>query len=404
MPFDTVAIKERVDLVDLVGESTRLSGGAEQSGPCPKCGGTDRFHATAEWWFCRQCHPERGDAIEYIMWRDDSAFAEACQVLGGENTPQTGARRPQVVRQYTGDRATPARNKAESRPRVKHTEAPGDVWQAKARAFVKDCQARLWETPNALASLRGRGLSDATIKAAGLGWHDKAQWHEAADWGKRGAKVWLPRGWTIPCEMGGVLWYVTIRRPAADLGDGYAKYIAVGGSRKSGVVYGLDGAEGCWDIVIAEGEFNCLILRQELAGVAAVVSVGAAGNLPGSAALPVLATIPRWYAAYDSDETGQDGAEKLAAFSERVRALTWPWGELDVNGAHLEGHDLAAWAVPQIGPRDTDKRLAWARHWLDRLDAAAWDAGANDKDPTLRVWLAMLGEHDKVTQVTQVNG
>ena len=206
--------------------------------------------------------------------------------------------------------------------------------------------------------------------------------------------MWLPKGWTIPCESGGVMQYVKIRRPAEDLGEDDPKYLAIKGSKKQGVVYGLDGAKGHVDVILAEGEFNALVLGQELAGVAAVVSVGDAGNLPGAESLLVLATIPRWWAVYDGDVAGEKGAAKLGAFSDRVTALAWPWGDLDINDAHMAGHDLAAWAVPQIGPRDADKRLAWARHWLGHLDAAAGDAGANDKDPALRVWLAMLGEHD----------
>lgn len=40
----------------------------EVARPCPKCGGEDRFHVTQSWWFCRQCHPKRGDQIDLVRW------------------------------------------------------------------------------------------------------------------------------------------------------------------------------------------------------------------------------------------------------------------------------------------------------------------------------------------------
>ena len=413
MAYDVAAIKEQTDLLALASKTTSLKKvanttkrGPEYAGECPRCGdgsGYDPFRVQPDApgggaFFCRHCHDKWGDVIEFVMWYDGVDFGRACAILGGQNMPQTGqesakwgryAAIPGLQRPQEAPRAAPASDKAATRPPVARTEAPSALWQEKARTFAADCQAQLWETPKALAYLRERGLSDATIKAAGLGWHDKDQYRDPAEWGQRGARLWLPKGWTIPCESGGVLWYVKVRRPKGD-----PRYWAIKGSKKQGVVYGLDGAKGHVDVILAEGELNGLTLGQELAGVAAVVSVGDAGNAPGSATLAILATIPRWWAAFDPDAAGEKGAAKLGAFSDRVTALAWPWGDLDINDAHMAGHDLAAWAVPQIGPRDADKRLAWARHWLGHLDAAAGDAGADDKDPSLRVWLAMLGEHD----------
>ena len=88
--YDPIAIKEAVDLTDLVSRDTPLRrvSGDEHAGPCPKCGGDDRFHVRPTGWFCRQCHYDDAhpwsDAIAYIMWRDGIPFTEACALLGGE--------------------------------------------------------------------------------------------------------------------------------------------------------------------------------------------------------------------------------------------------------------------------------------------------------------------------------
>jgi hypothetical protein len=400
--YDPETINAAVNLVDLAGGDTQLRrvSGEEHAGPCPKCGGEDRFHVTAGWWFCRQCHEKRGDAIAYLQWRDGATFPEACEALGGARDVLSFSR---------------TKNTARSAPTVAHipdTEPPGELWQARARAMVAHCEALLWQDADAQAYLRGRGLSEDTIRAAHLGWcpgyPPPERWYEksgdsAARWGLDPAQhphgVRMARGWVIPCEMAGVIWYVKVRRPQADLdaetarSRDPAKYLCVAGSHKAGAIYGLDDARGAVDVVLAEGEFNALLLRQELAGVASVVSVGDAGNRPGRQAMAVLTRIPRPWAIYDPDEAGQRGAEGLGELWARVRPLAWPWADrgekYDVNDAHRDGEDLAAWVIPQIGPGDPDKRRAWIEHHLQRLNDAALDAGADEADPSLRAWLVL---------------
>jgi len=188
--------------------------------------------------------------------------------------------------------------------------------------------------------------------------------------------------------MDGVLWYVKVRRPQADIDADLArnkdgnKYLCIPGSVKRGAIYGLDDARGAVDVILAEGEINALILRQELAGVAAVVSVGDAGNRPGVQALDILARIPRPWAAYDPDTAGKHGAEVLGAMWSRVRNLLAPkttsGNKYDINDALLDGVDLPAWAIPQIGPQG-EKRGAWLAHNLDRLRDLAGDGGPVDR-------------------------
>jgi hypothetical protein len=39
-----------------------------ECGPCPKCGGTDRFVSKNGKCWCRQCHPEAMDVIDFHAW------------------------------------------------------------------------------------------------------------------------------------------------------------------------------------------------------------------------------------------------------------------------------------------------------------------------------------------------
>ncbi len=77
---------KRVDLVSLAQEVTtlrRVSRRGEWEGPCPRCGGSKRFHVHADgWFFCRHCHPRRGDAIDFVRWIGwADSFSEAVSWL-----------------------------------------------------------------------------------------------------------------------------------------------------------------------------------------------------------------------------------------------------------------------------------------------------------------------------------
>ena len=66
--------------------------GVELVGPCPKCGGDDRFgiNPAKGVWNCRQCKSETdtGDVIGLVQWWDNCSFNEACTTLTGEPPPK----------------------------------------------------------------------------------------------------------------------------------------------------------------------------------------------------------------------------------------------------------------------------------------------------------------------------
>jgi CHC2 zinc finger len=61
--------------------------GVERIGPCPKCGGTDRFSINVKEgvWNCRGCKPEgiSGDVIGLVEWLDGVDFKTAVETLEG---------------------------------------------------------------------------------------------------------------------------------------------------------------------------------------------------------------------------------------------------------------------------------------------------------------------------------
>ena len=192
--IDFQLVREKADLYTLAGcsgmKKVATSGGGEFAGPCPVCGGRDRFrvqpyHSPEPRWMCRHC--TTGDwknAIDLgaLLWPNTKAN-EICEKIMGGNLPTAAAghhERP-ITPAYTA----PARRLASC-----------------SHAVIEECEAALWQPAGAkaLAYLNKRGLTDETLKRFRLGFNDQDR-HVSGDY-------WIDRGITIPCEIAGRVWYV----------------------------------------------------------------------------------------------------------------------------------------------------------------------------------------------------
>jgi DNA primase len=109
-------------------------------------------------------------------------------------------------------------------------------------------------------------------------------------------------------------------------------------------------------LAIVEGEFDALLLGQELADLAAVVTLGSASSRPeGSTYLAMLAA-PTWYLAHDADDAGDKAASGWPSRAIRVRP---PRGK-DWTEAHLAAIDLRRWWIENefTDVFDREERLA----------------------------------------------
>jgi len=141
---------ERVDLIELIGESVKLRrGGRSASGLCPfHKESSPSFTVYPSRFFCYGCK-KRGDAFDWLKVHEHLEFAEAVERLAslcGVTVPRPATQRP-----------------AEDQKRL------GMIHSALRQAEGL-YQYGLKQDPEALAYLREeRGLSDETIAAAGLG-------------------------------------------------------------------------------------------------------------------------------------------------------------------------------------------------------------------------------------------
>lgn len=265
----------------------------------------------AKGWRCYGCR-EHGNALSLVMRIKGLTFPEAIRFLAGEAFPSRGP----------GPRPKP-------RTIPPRPPEPAKMSPAEAESLVAEAERRLWlpEGSEALEYLRGprRRLRDETIRAARLG---------VITEGRRGS----PAGIVIPWFAGSAITLIKVRRP-----DGAKpKYLEAFRDRARHVgIYPDSGIiRHGRPLVIPEGEFDALLLGQELGDSAPVVTLGSASARPTPRILARMLPAAPWYIATDADPAGDRSAADWPAPSRRVRP---PAPFKDWTEARGAGVDLRRW-------------------------------------------------------------
>jgi hypothetical protein len=182
-----------------------------------------------------------------------------------------------------------------------------------ASELVAEAEGRLWSPPGARALaylIDRRGLAPETIRAARLGWAPSVRART------RKGRDYVARGVVIPWFAGDALALVKVRQPDAVM----PKYSEVfrDRARHLGLYPGHEAICRSRPLVIAEGEFDALLLAQVLGELAAVVTLGSASEPPGPAVLRPLLPATPWYVATDADDAGESAAADWSAYARRV--------------------------------------------------------------------------------------
>lgn len=334
-------VKSRLDIVDVVGHYVTLKrAGHNFKALCP-------FHSEKtpsfvvfpenQNWKCFGCE-EGGDVLDFVQqienWDFPTTLQEMARQAGVEMPQQAGRLRRNGNGKAVGH----------SQEKVEMDSAPPSAWREQAAAFVGYCQARLFEDDNeGLDHLHRRGLTDDTIQAWGLGWHDKPRRRQASKWGLKGKPIYLARGVVIPWRVDGEVWHIKARL-FEDWGNKTPKYIRVRGGNPT--LYGLDQLAGRETVVICEGELDAVLLWQEVGNLVDVVAIGSKGSRPPLNALFRLVGASRWLIALDTDAEAE--AYRWGKFSSRVQRARVPDGK-DVTEFHQAGGDLRAWILDCVG-------------------------------------------------------
>lgn len=301
----------------------------EYAGPCPSCGGNDRFIVWPERvrggaFLCRGCSAQ-GDGIAFLMQFHGMPYRQACEALHME---------PQHRGTFT------------TTPKLAPVSTmPGKEWQQQAAAFLQSCQAGLECNPAAVCALTARGLTPSTAIACGLGWNDRDRYELRADWGlpllPGKEKLLLPRGIVIATRRRVGVQALTVRCPD-ERPEKRPKFWQVQGSSNVPFVAGRGGLP----VVLLESALDAVLLWQEAVDVcAAVAFMGNTKSIDGSTDSFIKAA-PAIIAAPDNDDGGLAAWQRWKA--AYPAALCCPAvGAKDIGDMHRRALSLDP-AVPTI--------------------------------------------------------
>jgi hypothetical protein len=312
----------QTDLLRLVEPDTTLvriasTRGGEYAGPCPFCGGTDRFHVQPMqgWWFCRNCAPRGGDAIAYVQRREQVGFPEAIQLLVGHaqrapRQPQPGCAKPIAAAHWT----QPA-------------------WQQAAQMLTDEAHQALFQVKGAAARayLIQRHLQAESWTAWRLGY--RWTYHTAQEQG-------LPAV-TMPWITGdGTIQAVQYRFFGAGITKRDRFGQKAGGQR---FLFGLHLRQRQPTLVVCEGELNAVSLWQVAHEQADVLSFGSQEGVLHHHTRAMLASLAEEYRQVFIwlDDLVRAAAAVPAIAPANGYAL-WSEGGLDANDRLRDG-SLAAW-------------------------------------------------------------
>jgi DNA primase len=309
---DTKALLERVDLAALIerdlGHPVRREGRwLKWICPFHDDRKTPSLGVAGSRWKCFGCG-RSGDAIDWLRKRERLDFREACGLLGSIDLVPSS------------EKAAPHH--------LPSSSVPATAWQHQALDVVSYCQATLWSDAGTEARgwLNRRGLAKDTVRKWRLGFNPRD---------RKLCGLWVPRGIVIPCLAAGQIWYLKVRRAT-----GQAKYSQVSGGQVA--LFGANTIASHDTVVITEGEFDAMLLHQEVGDLVGVVTMGSAAARLPDAWVPHLLGVQRLLVAYDTDVTGARGAAVWESISPRAERIV-PLAGKDVTDFYLAGGDLRAW-------------------------------------------------------------
>ncbi len=302
-----------MNVLDLASKRVQLrkvsaTNGGEWQGPCPDCGGTDRFHVwplqndgKGGYW-CRGCG-RTGDNIQFLRDIEGLSFRDACARLN-ISVPE----RPEL------HLMRPPQGRPEFAPET-HV-APAGLWREKAEKFVAWAQENLAQNSEVLAWLAERGIDAQASENFRLGWNpgenDRDLYRPRKAWGlpevlqddNHAKALWLPQGLVIPYIVDGIINRIRFRRP-----EGEPRYYVLPGSSMSTMI--LSPARRAF--VIVESELDAIAIAAGKSPLYGAVALGSASAKPDAYTSKILGDAIQLLNALDYDTAG-------------AKALTW-WGE-----------------------------------------------------------------------------
>ena len=131
----------------------KLAPGIDRAGPCPVCGGTDRFaiHTKKNTFNCRGCEISGAGVIDLVMATENVTFILACEIVTGRKASEPVD--PERARRVAAQNAEDERKRADDAARYRE-QARRDGWRIFSEARANQGRDYLGR----YLALRGVGL------------------------------------------------------------------------------------------------------------------------------------------------------------------------------------------------------------------------------------------------------
>ncbi|MHB8149966.1 MAG: primase-helicase zinc-binding domain-containing protein [Desulfobulbia bacterium] len=347
--------------------------GDEWQGPCPECGGTDRFCVKEDanhkdgmargWYHCGHgkggngCG-KSGDNIQYLRDFHGMGYKEACDRLG--ITPEN---MQSDTHRYSSPRL-PRKQGQQSSHTPKSWEHPPEVvdvptWRQHGMKFVEACHEALLKRQKSLDWLAARGIPLEMVVKYKLGLHigKKSKGEEWGpdfrpwpSWGLRTDKkeggrsrmIILPAGIVVPWITNGELHRIRIRLAKPNPDNPKEKYHIVKGSSIDLFHTGNLKAKA---FVLVETELDAIMIDSEAGDLITAVGLGTVGIKPDTVVNQPLHRAVRILNALDSDEAGR--AATVWWEEQFKNSIRWPSPKpaKDAGEAWQHGENIRAWLM-----------------------------------------------------------
>jgi len=377
-------------LADLNLKKVSSTRSGEYAGPCPFCGGRDRFRVWPEYrggkWWCRQCD-RQGDLIDYLRELKGMSFQEALFTVKRI--------RPSAFRPASRD----------ARSKEKSVSSPSWQWTEHAEALLSAAianMAMVSDDPDSIdfdgfvedgkifplpGALRSRAIASASIQRARLGWQGFQQQDLRSAWGLPESeghnKMTIPAGLLIPTfNLNGDLIRIRIRRKSLFNGKRYC--LLPGSSTAPMILQGGDSRI----VVIVESELDAILLNQEAGDLVTTIALGSASIKPDSETDSILSKSNSILVSLDTDKAGEKASQFWLDTYKQAKRWIVPVGK-DPGDAIQLGLNLRTWILAGLS-RDQDfiKDRPFPSDWLEqftdteleRLAIQTIDGGLSDSE------------------------
>jgi hypothetical protein len=346
-----------LELLRSKGMETKKAGsthGGEWCGPCPGCGGDDRFRVWPEQnggkgsFWCRGCG-KAGDGITFLMEFEGKTYPEVCRALDVEMEDREYRTPVPKKSQITNPKL-----QINSKSQIQNTKQnPPDLWVEQAGKLVLWANQKLLENDEQLAWLNDRGIDRNTVEEFRLGRNPgkdgRDLWRPRESWGlptvmkenKNGKMVrkrlWIPRGLVVPLlEVGGQR--SEVRRIRIRRREGDPRYYVLPGSCMEMMVIGDESRA----FLVVESELDGIMCHVRTRDLCSVVALGSSAAKPGEKLMENLRNSAVILLGQDYDAAG---AKAMAWWKREFhQAKTWPVPVgADPGEAFQAGTDIRAW-------------------------------------------------------------